>query len=641
MTSPLRVLMLEDSPSDAKLVEIELRRAGRVLAVHRVQSAAAMRDALAAGAWDLVLSDWSMPSFSGAEGLRILRETGLDVPFIIVSGTVGEEAAVEAMRAGAHDYVLKDKLVRLNAVVQRELREAELRREGRAATAKLVQQELWYRSLIERSTDGITLTGRDGKLAYVSPAMARIFGYEPDEAVGRSIFEFIDPQDRPKLMAGMRDVRALPVGSSVRYEVRARRRDGSICWMDVHTTNLLDDPVVGAIVGNVRDITEQRRVEDQLRQAQKMESMGRLAGGVAHDFNNVLTVILSVSEMLAEEQSLSAEVRADLEEIRQAGRRAAGLTNQLLMFSRHQVVEPAVLDLDTVLASTEKMLKRILGEDVVLVTRREAALGRIVADRGQIEQVIMNLVVNARDAMPRGGTLTIATANVELSEQRAREHFGAHAGPHVMLSVSDTGCGMDETTVAQIFEPFFTTKDKGKGTGLGLSTVFGIVQAADGWISVETAPGLGTTFQVFLPRVDAVAEPVRPRRQPTSLRGTETILLCEDEEQVRAVTAGILSRAGYEVLVASSPTAAIEIARAHPGSIDALLTDVVMPGMSGPELAEAVLAARPRIAVVCMSGYIDDTITRHGVVDHGYAFVHKPLTPEPLLPKLRDLLDAP
>jgi CheY-like chemotaxis protein len=325
----------------------------------------------------------------------------------------------------------------------------------------------------------------------------------------------------------------------------------------------------------------------------------------------------------------------------QAGRRAADLTRQLLLFSRQQVVETKVLDLSAILTNVNKMVRRLVGEDVEVIVRPAPSVGSVRADPSSVEQVIMNLVVNARDAMPTGGTITMTTADVTLDETYARTHLGAKPGPHVMLAVTDTGSGMDEATLARIFEPFFTTKEKGKGTGLGLSTVYGIVQQAGGTVWVDSALGKGTSFEVYLPRVDEAVQDAMPTVEPATLRGTETILLVEDEEQLRVVARGILKKFGYEVLEAKSGAEALQICERHRRTIHLLLSDVVMPKMSGPELAKRLVQARPGMRVLCMSGYTDDSIVRHGVLEGQMAFLQKPFTPGTLTRKVREVLDAP
>jgi two-component system cell cycle sensor histidine kinase/response regulator CckA len=371
-----------------------------------------------------------------------------------------------------------------------------------------------------------------------------------------------------------------------------------------------------------------------------MEAVGVLAGGIAHDFNNLLSVILCYGDLSRSKLEPNDPLREDLDEIGKAAKRAADLTRQLLMFSRQQVLEPKVLLLNDVLAGMEKMFQRILGADVDLVSLPAPSLGRVRVDPSSLEQVIMNLIVNARDAMPRGGKITLETGDVLLDEEYAKHHLGVTPGPYVMLAVTDTGRGIDKATQARIFEPFFTTKDKGKGTGLGLSTVFGIVKQSGGSIWLYSEPGRGTTFKVFFPCVDEPSDLVLAFDSPLTLRGSETILLVEDDDQVRAVTSGLLQRNGYQVIEARNAGEAL-LQSERQEHIDLLLSDVVMPRMSGPELAKRLALTRPDMKVLCMSGYTDDSIVRHGVLEATMAFLQKPITMASLTAKVREVLDAP
>lgn len=380
------------------------------------------------------------------------------------------------------------------------------------------------------------------------------------------------------------------------------------------------------------------KTEDQLRHAQKMEAIGRLAGGIAHDFNNLLSVILSYSDLVFA-QLTDPQQREDLDEIRKAGLRAAGLTKQLLAFSRKQILQPKLLDLNDSLSDMHNMVRSLMGEGVALAVKPGAGLYKITADPSQIEQVVMNLIVNARDAMPNGGRVMLETANVELDEQYAREHVGTRAGPHAMLAVSDTGSGMDKETLTRIFEPFFTTKEQGKGTGLGLSTVFGIVQQSGGSVWFYSELGIGTTCKIYFPRSSADLTPLAAPLPISDLRGSETILMVEDESQVRSVAGTILQRYGYRIIAASAPEEALSlIAQTPPVHIDMILSDVVMPGMSGPAMVEKLLPQLPDVKVLFMSGYTDEAIVHHGVLQPGVAFLQKPFTPEALARRVREVL---
>jgi signal transduction histidine kinase len=388
------------------------------------------------------------------------------------------------------------------------------------------------------------------------------------------------------------------------------------------------------------DITERQRLEQQLRQAQKMEAIGRLAGGVAHDFNNVLTAIFGYTDLMSEDLPPDSPMRHDIAEVRKAAQRAAGLTRQLLAFSRQQVLEPVVLNANELIEDFEKMLGRMIGEDVELRLTLARDLGNVRADPGQVQQVLMNLVVNARDAMPTGGKLLIETANADLTQHYVDMHQPVVPGQYVMLAVTDTGVGMNADIKTRIFEPFFTTKEKGKGTGLGLSTVYGIVKQSGGYVWVYSEPGRGTTFKIYLPRVDAPTQPPSAPREATRLTGTETILIAEDDEILRRLTKGLLEKAGYRVLDAENATVALAAARAHPGPIHLLLADVVMPGGSGRELARQLAEFRPDTKVLYVSGYTDDAIVHHGMLEPGLDFLPKPFTPAALARKVRDVLDA-
>jgi two-component system cell cycle sensor histidine kinase/response regulator CckA len=626
----LRVLLVEDSEDDALLVVHELERAGYQVTSDRVDTAGAMRAALERSTWDVVLADYSMPNFSAPAALRLLQEVGRDLPFIIVSGSVGEEIAVEAMKAGAHDYIVKGSLRRLIPAVERELVQAASRRARR-------QEEERYRILFENNPQPLWVFDEES-LAFlaVNEAACRHYGYSREEFLGMTIRDIRPPEDVPLLLQRLQAELPEYQESGV---WRHRKKDGSIIEVEINSHPLQFDGRLAQLVLAL-DVTERRQLEAQLRQSQKMEAIGTLAGGVAHDFNNLLTTILGYSGLLLDGLEGESPLREGIEEIQKAGERAAALTRQLLAFSRRQVLAPVVLDLNAVVANMEKMLRRLIGEDVALVAVLARDLWSVRADAGQIEQVIVNLVVNARDAMPRGGKVTIETRNHDLDDSYVRTHAYAQPGEHVCLSVSDTGTGIDPETRARIFEPFFTTKSPGKGTGLGLSTVYGIVKQSGGSIEVYSEPGRGTSFKVYLPRVLDGENSVAPEAKHPPVGGAETVLLVEDEEAVRRLARLVLEKMGYKVLEAASAEEALSVAGDHAGEIGLLLTDSVMSGMSGPDLARILRVQRPETRVLFMSGYTDDAIVRHGLLEPNEAFLQKPFSPDVLARKIREVLDA-
>jgi PAS domain S-box-containing protein len=502
----------------------------------------------------------------------------------------------------------------------------------------LRRSEARYRSLVQSAVYGIYRSRLDGRFLDVNPALVAMLGYGSNEEVlsldpKRDIFA--DANEQARLIREFQ--------SGVRLdnlEVQWKRKDGS------PITVRLSGRVVSAsgepsdvLEIIAEDITERRVLEDQFRQAQKMEAVGRLAGGVAHDFNNLLMVINGYTEVLLEQTGASHPFRQKVEAIQQAADRATTLTRQLLAFSRKQFLELKLVDVNAIVGDMERLLRPLIGENIELIAKLAMDLGRTRADAGQIEQVIMNLVVNSKDAMPSGGKIIIQTANVSLDDDLRRECSYIQPGPYLMLSISDTGVGMDKETQSRIFEPFFTTKEKGKGTGLGLSTAYGIIKQSGGYVFVQSELGRGTTFRIYLPQVDEAAEPLsHVRASQASTGGSETVLLVEDEESVRQLVRDTLEAKGYKVLEAEQGHSALQIADAHQGSIDMLITDVVMPGMSGRELAQRLSASHPHTKVLFVSGYTEDAIVHQGVLEPGTAFLQKPFTLQALSRKVRDVL---
>ena len=505
----------------------------------------------------------------------------------------------------------------------------------------LRESEEHFRSFVENAPLGVYRTTPDGRVLMANPALLRMLGYDSwQELASRNLegeaFEAGYPRSAFREQIEREgEVRGL--------EAAWKRRDGSVVFVRGSARAFrANDGSVLYYDGTFEDVTEHRQLEEQLRQAQKMEAVGRLAGGVAHDFNNLLTIVIGYSDLLLKKLTACDGMRLPVGEIKKAGERAALLTRQLLAFSRKQVLQPQILDLNSLLTNLDEMLQRVIGEDIELVTHLPSGPCRVKADPGQIEQVIMNLAVNARDAMPQGGQLTLEAANVELDSSYASSHESVLPGHYVMIAMSDTGIGMDAETQAHIFEPFFTTKEQGKGTGLGLATVHGIVKQSGGSIRVYSEPGKGTTFKVYLPRIDQAVEVIAPTNVPVDelSRGSETILLAEDEEAVRSFARGLLESRGYEVLEAKGAHEALEVGGRYKKRIHLLLTDVVMPHMSGAELVKHLAPLHPETKVLYMSGYADHAVVHHGLLDPGTVFLQKPFTPHTLARKLREVLDS-
>ena len=830
--APLRVLFLEDDPADVELCLEELKRAGVAVSADLVQTPEDFQARLHAASYDLILADYNLPGWTGMDALEALRTDGQDIPFVLVTGKLGEETAVECIKKGAADCVLKDRLVRLPLAVRRALQEKVLRQERIRAEEKILRlnrlysvlsnlgqtivrvsdrdellrevcriaveqgqfrmawcglldpatqriipvahcgiqegclekarvsadertegpvktalrtgqhfvcnetgsahcvlpwredaspcgyrasaafpvqvqgrvigalsvyasepgffdednvtlldqvaadvsfalesmereaqrgraeeeraqalareeaaraqarAEARFRELLEAAPDAILQIDHDDSIVLVNAATERLFGYTREELLGQPVTKLIPERCRDVYTR----LRAACLGHATSRvmgpeELSARRKNASELFVEMNLSPVQTE-AGNLITCIIRDIAERKHLEEQLRQSQKMEAVGRLAGGVAHDFNNLLTIIGGYSQMLLDGLRGKDPARRDLEAVVEAANRASALTRQLLAFSRRQIVQPKVLDLNRLITKMHKMLRPVIGEDIELKLVLKKGLRRVKADPGQLEQVLMNLAVNARDAMPRGGELVIETAEVDCRESDTGPETDLAPGNYILLVVRDSGHGMDAETRSHIFEPFFTTKGRGKGTGLGLSTVYGIVKQSGGEITVESEVGRGATFRIYLPAFEAPpreTELVSPDHPPAE--GAETILLVEDEAGLRKLAREMLRKQGYRVMEAGGGPEALRVWDRNPDRIDLLLTDVVMPQMSGRQLAEQLRAARPDLKVLYMSGYSHDVIARHGVLDSETAFLQKPFTHDTLGRKVRAVLD--
>jgi two-component system, cell cycle sensor histidine kinase and response regulator CckA len=743
----LRILSLEDVAYDVELLERELRKANIEYDLRRVETKEEFLEALTDFRPEIILADYSLPQFSAIEALKLLQEQKNTTPVILVTGSHSEEAAVECMKEGAEDYILKASLTRLPSALQNVLRKKHAERNREAAEEALRQSEAQYRLITENTRDLIALLDGTNRFLYASPSFELVLGYSPKELLHTDYFSLVHPDDVPAARTALEQARrqrrqrtaelrhkhreghwilfdsaaSLPaetdgkprrvvlVSRDISERKRAEREiehlatfprfnpnpvlefgaDGALSYFNdaarlmaqafgqEHPISILPSNTAALVERCLKtaqrqmaethvsgrtiawtfypiqptrsvhcyaeDITERLHLEAQLRRSQKMESIGQLAAGIAHDFNNILTVIQGHSSLLLHKGHFDADAQVSLKHIGVAAERAANLTRQLLLFSRKQLAQPRPLDLNAVVENVAEMLRVLLGETAHLELNLAADLPRIDADEGMMEQVLMNLGVNSRDAMPRGGRLTISTMVREVDERYARRVREARAGTFVALRVSDTGTGMSSETLAHIFEPFFTTKDIGKGTGLGLATVYGIVKQHHGWIEVDTREGAGTMFTILLPPSEVLAPPpslVTRRDDREMARGSETILVVEDEAPLRELVCEVLRQSGYTVLAAENGIQALDVWRQHQHQIDLLLTDMMMPeGISGRELADRILAEEPGLRVMFTSGYPMEALGGD-IASSGHCFLQKPYAPSVLTSAVRECLDT-
>ncbi|MBK9710594.1 MAG: response regulator [Kouleothrix sp.] len=647
MPAELRILVLEDDMYDAELAIVTLELAGYTCLWDHAATREQFLDLLARQCYDLVLSDYSLPSFDGLSAVRLLRARDSDVPFILVSGTLGEETAIESLKAGATDYVIKSHLERLVPVVGRALREHDELRQRRQAEAALRRTEARYRDLFENANDMIYTHDLEGYFTSVNSMGLRLTGYTRDELLSMNIEQLFAPEYL-QLRAEAAQKHQLEETLVSAEEIEVIRKDATRVWVEVSSRLIYEDGRPVGLQGIARDISERRRaeeerrqLEDQLLQAQKMESIGTLAGGVAHDFNNMLTAIIGNIQLVLEDVLPDSPDYPLLTEIEKAAMRATALTRQLLTFSRRQPIERRTVDLNGTITEVSQMLRRIIGEDVEIAIRQAPGMAPILADPAQVQQVVMNLAVNARDAMPEGGRLLIATGVVDLDEAACRNYAWARPGRYVQIVVSDTGVGMDVETQQRIFEPFFTTKERGRGTGLGLSVVYGIIKQHEGFIQVASEPGHGTTFTIFLPAPSFVSDAVAPELSHMVRGGHETILVAEDESSLRYLAATVLERLGYTVLLAEDGKVALDMFESDPARIDLVVLDLVMPRFGGRDALARMRAIRPELRALFVTGYddSDEHARSASVAIPGTTLLHKPYRVDMLGLRVRELLD--
>ncbi len=768
LPDPLRILILEDVPMDAELVEYELERAQVPFVSRRVDTRNHFLQELDGFQPHVILSDYTLPQFDGMSALSLARERAPSIPFLIVTGSVNEETAVGCMKAGATDYLLKSNLARIAPAIEAALERERARAEKIRAESALSASERRFRSLVQNSSDLVTIVAPDGSILYASDSAERIVGYSPTSLVGTTLMDYLAPDDAEQLRALLQNGDGTLSGTGP-LEFCLRRSDGTPVWLEAVGTNLLTDPTIRGIVLNARDVserkradtalreseeryrdlfdnasdlvcmvdpagvllyanhawqlgtgygadeignlqlsdilhpesrqhyagviarvlagerldhvelvfvpkagppitvegnlsctfkdggppvirgiyrdvTERKKVEEHLRRAERMQAAGKLAGGVAHEVNNMMTGVIGFSEFVIRTFDQNDPRRSDMEEVIRAATRAADVTRQLLAFTRQQYLQPQMVELNTVVLEMEKMLRRSLGEDKQLELRLAPALGQIRADRGQLEQVLINLVLNARDALTDHGRVTIESSSAVWDASYGERHGGVEIplGRYVMLAVSDNGCGMDAEVQARIFEPFYTTKPVGQGTGLGLSTVYGIVKQSGGFIWAYSEPGQGTVFKVYLPETVAGEQGKvthEPGRDVVAEHGVESVLVIEDEDVVRNLAIRGLRDHGYTVIEARNGVDALDYLKRYPGSIDLVICDVVMPEMGGREFGQRLALLETDLPILFMSGYTGDDVVQRGLLDPGAPFQQKPFTPGTLATKVRSMLD--
>ena len=642
MSTPLRVLIVDDSPDDTELVLRELRRGHYEPSYRCVETAEALESSLDDQEWDVILCDFTMPGFTGNQALSLIRGRGLDVPFIFVSGTIGEETAVAAMKAGAQDYVIKDNLKRLVPAIERELREARSRRERARAEEARGAAEDRFRGVLAMAPDAIIAVDEDQRITIFNRAAEALFGYDAEEVTGQLVDllipdRFVEAHRRH--LEAFRDAPGGPRRMSDRGDVVGRRKGGGEFPAEASISKfVVRDKLTFMVI--IRDVTQQRTLEAQLRQAQKMEAVGQLTGGLAHDFNNLLTVIIGHLELLLETLDHDAAHRESAEIGLEASLRGARLTRQLLAFARRQTLEPSVFDVNEMVTGTADLIRRTLGAQISVEIARGADLAPALADPTQVESAVLNLAINARDAMPDGGSLTIETANRRIGGATARK-FEIDPGDYVMIALSDTGTGMPPEVLGRVFDPFFTTKEQGHGTGLGLSMVYGFLKQSGGHVEIESVPGRGTTVRLYLPRgrAEGLAPKGTAAQEPVSPAAEITVLVVEDNPAVRTLAVRQIATLGYAVLEAEDGRAALELIEAG-DAVDLLFTDLLMPGgLSGLDLMREARRQRPGLKVLLTSGNTETALLGADPDEPLPSILSKPYRREALARKIQEVLN--
>ena len=636
MKTPIKVLVVEDSRDDADLLIYALKQAGYEPSCALVQNARGMRTQLAKQSWDLVISDFVIPGFGGMAALKVLLDCGQDIPFIIISGKIGEDVAVEALHAGADDYLLKDRLQRLGPAIDRVLKEASQKRKRTQAEQTLRESEERYRRLVETCPDAMFII-TEGKLVFANPAAITLLGAtSPVDLIGKPLLDFVDSNYRELVEEHLRQ--SLEGLDGPLLEQKMVRTNGNPVLVESTARRIQyhGEPAVQVLC---RDISTRKHLEQQLLNAQKMEAIARLAGGVANDFNNLLTVITGYTGLIRSGLEAGHPLQKDLQQVIQSTERAISLTNQLLAISRKDVAAPEALNVKTVIDQLFPLIRRLMGESVETVANLTEAPFHIRADRGQLETLIINLAVHARESMLHGGAFTIKAENLTLTKpMHNRVHL--RAGDYVLLTLCDTGLGLSEEYQEHLFEPFFGSNEAGKNTGLGLATVYAIVKQHGGQIACTSEVGKGSTFKIYLPAFKTVLrEPVVSPRPPRATDRPPVILLAEDEEVLREFAHLILRKHGFHVLTAHDGAEALKVAEQYNGPLDILFTDVVMPRMNGTDLFKRFSEKHPNTPVIFTSGYPRTILVESGLEDNdAYSFLQKPYTTQTLLDKIREVL---